>query len=256
MKREGLRHPKTLDLMARLSINRREAIGLLDLLFDFAMDYAPRGDIGKWGDGVIAGAVDWIGDAAVLVAALTDSGWLDKHDEHRLIIHDWPHHAPSFVGAKLKKIESSFLDCYKNPEYSEHSTERSSEPTIPLLSSPQTPSPPAPAAAQRNGAADAAVVELGEWEKARPLARRIKDAVYPNVPKLGRKDWLWVARVAVLGIRYGPSWIEPAFEALNSPNVKSPRGLMASVLDDECERNGTRLNRELPKIEIPKELQP
>ena len=63
MLREGLRHPKTLDLMARLGINRREAIGLLDLLFDWCIDYAARGDIGKWNNGVIAGAVDWNGDA-------------------------------------------------------------------------------------------------------------------------------------------------------------------------------------------------
>src|SRR4051812_40196140 len=101
MKREGLRHPKTLDLMARLSINRREAIGLLDLLWDWAVDYAPSGDIGKWTNGVIAGAIEWPGDADELVGHLVGIGWIDEHPTHRLVIHDWPDHAPQFLRAKL-----------------------------------------------------------------------------------------------------------------------------------------------------------
>ena len=140
MRREGLRHPKTLDLMARLCISRREAIGLLDLLFDWCIDYAVRGDIGKWNNGVIAGAVDWTGDADGLVHALVACGWLDEHQSHRLIVHDWPQHAPAFVRLKLKKLGTNFLDCYTDAV--EGSVEGSVEGAIPPLPSPLLPSPP------------------------------------------------------------------------------------------------------------------
>lgn len=116
MKREGLRHPKMMDLASRLGVNHREAIGLLDLLFDWAIDYAIRGDIGKWTDAVIAGSIGWTEDASLLVTALVDSGWLDRSKEHRLIIHDWPDHVPMFARAKMKKLKLTFVEAYKTEE--------------------------------------------------------------------------------------------------------------------------------------------
>ena len=158
MKREGLRHPKMMDLAARLSINHREAIGLLDLLFDWAIDYAIRGDIGKWTDAVIAGSVGWTEDASTLVTALVESGWLERSKEHRLIIHDWPDHVPMFARAKMKKLRLTFLECYeseKSPENNpEASTVATKEPSkegdtnpLPSLPLPSNPLPPQPAAA-------------------------------------------------------------------------------------------------------------
>lgn len=261
MKREGLRHPKTLDLMARLSINRREAIGLLDMLWDWAIDYAPSGDVGKWSNGVIAGALEWIGDADILVAALVGCKWLDEHDDHRLIIHDWPDHAPQFHRAKLKKLGLSFLNCYENSERTTDGSELDDAETVdgdtPLLSAnPCSSNQTAAAAQQERGAAAAAAVDSEEWAKAKPLANRLRKVLHADKPKLSDSDWLWLARVAVLGIRYGPDFYEPGFEALKNTKANSPIALMKTVLDDELQRLGTRLNRELSKIQITPEFLP
>jgi len=101
MKRETHRHPKTFELMAQLNCSRPEALGLLELLWDFAKDHAPRGDIGKWPDGAIARACDWAGPPDQFVKALVASKWLDRHELYRLVIHDWHVHAESWVRAKL-----------------------------------------------------------------------------------------------------------------------------------------------------------
>jgi hypothetical protein len=62
MRRAALRHPKTLALAALLGIPRTHAVGILECLFDWAADAAPQGNIGKWKNIVIAGALDWTGD--------------------------------------------------------------------------------------------------------------------------------------------------------------------------------------------------
>lgn len=100
MLRAGLDHPKTLDFAARLGVSRPQAIGHLELLWAFTADKAPRGDVGKWPDGAIARACDWMDAPEVFVEALTAAGFIDESEAHRLLIHDWPEHAPRFVRAK------------------------------------------------------------------------------------------------------------------------------------------------------------
>jgi len=130
VKREALTHPKLYDLACRLEVTRVEAIGYLTLLIDWASDYAAQGDIGKWPDRVIAMACDWHGNAGAFIGALVGAGWLDEHAEHRLIIHDWPEHAQTWVRAKLAKAKKDFLACYKPGVASgERSTERTGEPS-------------------------------------------------------------------------------------------------------------------------------
>lgn len=132
MKRETLRHPKTYDLASRLGCSRPEALGYLTLLWDHVTEVAPRGDIGKWPDGAIAGACDYRGNAEAFVDALVDAGWLERHDTHRLIVHDWPDHCERWVKAKLQKLRLEFLECYAR------SVEATVEPTTeePVEASP------------------------------------------------------------------------------------------------------------------------
>jgi len=54
---------------------------------------APQGNIGKLSDAAIARWVGWADDPAKLVDALVNSGWLDRSEGHRLIVHDWHAHA-------------------------------------------------------------------------------------------------------------------------------------------------------------------
>lgn len=112
MKREALRHPKMLDLAGRLRIPREHAIGIVSTLLDWVADMAPQGDVGKWPDGAIAVACGWSGDPAEFINHLCGAGWLDRHPEHRLLVHDYPDHAERFVKAKLAKDNKWFCLAY------------------------------------------------------------------------------------------------------------------------------------------------
>ncbi len=108
MKRALLTHPKTLDLASRLGCSRPEAIGYLALLFDFCAEYAAQGDIGKWSNGAISRACDWGDEPESFIDALTGAVWLDNHDTHRLLIHDWSDNCDNWVRAKVKKLGLKF----------------------------------------------------------------------------------------------------------------------------------------------------
>lgn len=109
MKREAFRHPKLLDLSVRLSCSRPEAIGFLQLLWDFTAEYAIQGDIGKHSNGSISKACDWTGNPDDFVRALVESGWMDEDDEYRLLVHDWADHCERWVKLKMDKIGKDFI---------------------------------------------------------------------------------------------------------------------------------------------------
>jgi hypothetical protein len=77
--------------------------GLLERLWQAAAKDAPRGDIGKFTDEEIAEAVGWLGAAEALLEILIAEGWLDRSTEHRLLIHDWPEHAPNWVKGNIER---------------------------------------------------------------------------------------------------------------------------------------------------------
>ena len=130
MKLDGLDHPKTLDLCARLDKDLPSVIGHLELLWAFTAQKAHRGDIGKWPDGAIARSAHWNGNATEFVKALTDAGFLDHSDQHRLLVHDWPDHCPRWVTSKLTRSGDDFAEnnCSAecSSECSPHSTQDSS----------------------------------------------------------------------------------------------------------------------------------
>ena len=114
MKLDGLDHPKTLDLASRLDISLPQAIGHLELLWAFVAQKTPHGNVGKWPDGAIARSAHWTGDATAFVTALVEAGFLDLHDEYRLIVHDWHEHAPRWVASKISRAGESF--CKKDTQ--------------------------------------------------------------------------------------------------------------------------------------------
>lgn len=132
MKRETLRHPKTFDLASRLGIDRARALGILTLLWDFAADSAIQGDVGKWPNGSIARACDWLEDADAFVEALVEAKWLDRSSTHRLVIHDWPHHCERWVHLKMGKLRLTFDSVYGPAE-------RTIEPTLEPSAKPSPP---------------------------------------------------------------------------------------------------------------------
>ena len=135
MKLEALDHPKTLEFAAQLEVELPTAIGHLELFWAFVAKKTPRGDIGKWSDGVIASACMWRGKAQQFVQALITAGFVDTDEEHRLLVHDWAEHCPNWVRAKLKKDGTEFAlkrrlkSALKTPPYDD-TNEGTKEPSI------------------------------------------------------------------------------------------------------------------------------
>ena len=109
MKRGTSRHPKLLHLCRILGLSRRDAVGLLELLWEYTCDYAPAGDIGKFDDNGIAAAVEWNGNPGELISALAEARWLDACPKHRLIVHDWAEHAPDYIKKRLSRMKTGFV---------------------------------------------------------------------------------------------------------------------------------------------------
>lgn len=117
MKRGTPRHPKVKFLAERLKIEHGHAVGILEMLWQYASEFYPAGDVGRATDRYIAEAVLWRKDPSILIAALVSEKWLDKVEgESRLLIHDWAVHAEDSVHMKLARQLRYFSDGSK-PKY-------------------------------------------------------------------------------------------------------------------------------------------
>ena len=94
------RHPKTYTLAQILSQRRSTIIGMLCLLWLWALDNkTPKVNISP---AALADITDWPGDCELLQKAMVSCGWLDVTDEG-LVIHDWK----DYVGRLLELRESN-----------------------------------------------------------------------------------------------------------------------------------------------------
>jgi hypothetical protein len=112
LKRGTTRHPKLFALCEALHCRRPAAIGYLVLLWEFASEYAPQGDIGRYSEKRIEAAMDFRGTAGSLIQALLTSGWLDTLESpggNCLVIHDWHDHCEESVRRKLQRHKLPFF---------------------------------------------------------------------------------------------------------------------------------------------------
>lgn len=117
MKRGTPRHPKTSDLADRLTragvpawLKHPCAVGLLESLWHFTAEFAPRGDIGRYSNKRIAAACGWGKNVDIFVQTMVDSIWIDRDEKHRLIVHDWKDHADDAVRKRLTRAGLSFVE--------------------------------------------------------------------------------------------------------------------------------------------------
>lgn len=87
-------HPKTRRAARKLGVNVPTVIGHLHLLWWWAVDYTPDGDLTHVDADDLADAARWEGDPQRLLDALVDCGPGDRagfleRDGDRLVIHDW-----------------------------------------------------------------------------------------------------------------------------------------------------------------------
>ena len=110
MKRGTIEHPKTLQLASVLKIHLLEAVGLLESLWHWTAKYSPRGDIGQYPDEFIAHGIHWHGKGDV-IAALIQCRWVDRSEEHRLVVHDWHEHADDSTKRSMLRKGLQFVTC-------------------------------------------------------------------------------------------------------------------------------------------------
>lgn len=103
-------------LASALAIPLPYAIGIMTLLWEHAAQHTPRGDIGSLPDEAIRQACCFP-KKGVLIGALVKCGWLDRDEDHGLVIHDWPDHCEQSVKKWLEYNHKKFLPIYgKYPE--------------------------------------------------------------------------------------------------------------------------------------------
>lgn len=108
-------------LQRRLGLSLKEAVGTLELLWRATIVNAMDGAIGRLDNETIAIECDFDGDPDLLIKTLVDCGWLDRCDTHRLVVHDWREHAPTFVKGNLERYNKQFaiatclVDCSEQP---------------------------------------------------------------------------------------------------------------------------------------------
>lgn len=107
MKRTGFDHPKHGRLCRLLKIDHAYSVGIVESILQVTARHAQRGDIGKWSNEEIAAAIGVSETPAdELITALVEAKWLDRHDECRLIVHDWDEHCEDSIHLALaRKIE-------------------------------------------------------------------------------------------------------------------------------------------------------
>lgn len=79
---------------------KTDVTGLLEMLWQFTTANAITGAVGRFSDADICA---WMGcrmhgkTPEQLIQILVDTGFLDRHDEHRIVVHDWHEHCPTFI---------------------------------------------------------------------------------------------------------------------------------------------------------------
>jgi hypothetical protein len=91
-------HPKLRKLARLLGLCRAHAIGMLHLLWWWAMDYAQDGDVSRFDPLDVALAADWDGEPALLLDALRSSGFLDEDGR----LHHWDDYAGRLIERRRK----------------------------------------------------------------------------------------------------------------------------------------------------------
>lgn len=90
-------------LQRRLRLSKLVTTGLLELLWQATAKNAPQGDIGRFSNEDIAIECDYDGDPDEMVDALVGCDWIDECADHRLVIHDWHEHCPTYIKGNLAK---------------------------------------------------------------------------------------------------------------------------------------------------------
>lgn len=92
------RHPKVFRLASKLRVHRAQAIGHLQYLWWWALDFAPTGNLSAFTPAEISAGAEWPGEPGPFHGALSECGWIDQDG----MLHDWG----DYAGRLLDKRET------------------------------------------------------------------------------------------------------------------------------------------------------
>jgi hypothetical protein len=92
------RHPKLFRLAGKLRVHKAQAIGHLQYLWWWALDFAPNGNLSAFTPAEISAGAEWPGEPGLFHVAMCESGWIDGDG----MIHDWWEYAGRLIAAKEK----------------------------------------------------------------------------------------------------------------------------------------------------------
>lgn len=258
---------KKLQRLLRISV--AECVGHLELLWIATQKNTPQGNIGKFSNEDIAIACCWDGDPDEFVAALVKCNWLDPHDEHRLIVHDWAQHCPSWVTGSLARHGRTIFGRENNTaeqleknarhDANEDARQVAKEPakdgareparepardatTYPILPypnqtnpSPSYPNQPASPCSQVNWRVRWSEVGEGEFfQRVRESANRF----HVRRIKLDR-DYVW--QCCWVACEFDQWTIDDTCDRLaRRGEVRKPRHFVEEVMRNLCDRHGER----------------
>jgi len=110
MKRGAPDHPKMRRLARRLGLPHMAAVGCMEMLWHWTARYAQDGAVGRYCDDDIADALHWTNPAERLITALVESGFVDRDETHRLVLHGWSEHCEDAVHMSLARARLRFAD--------------------------------------------------------------------------------------------------------------------------------------------------
>ncbi len=105
------RHPKTKRLARLLSVSLPCAVGHLQFLWWWAMDYAQDGHLAKFDAYDIADAAGWEGDAEAFLEALIccgiggGAGFVERDEYGAIWLHDWQDYGGKLFAERKKNAE-------------------------------------------------------------------------------------------------------------------------------------------------------
>ena len=101
-----LNHPKTRRLMRLLSLNQREAVGLLAMLWLNTMMWAEDGDLSSYSEEDLGESLCWDKDPKELIDALLSAGFLELAGG-RLMVKSWQEHTGKGLSLRSKIKEQN-----------------------------------------------------------------------------------------------------------------------------------------------------
>lgn len=210
------------------------ATAILEKLWHATITGAPRGNIGKFDNDCIAEMCGWMGDADQLIDLLVDSRFVDRHDEHRLIVHDWHDHAPNHVKGNVTRM-GGFLTITQaiTPDDEPRGVAPGDEPQgtgAPNLTKPNPTKQSAAACAAAES--EELFIRSIDVNAATAAAKKLAQVIRIDTTAGLTRDYFWQSCMIATGIDQGI--IGEIVTRLRNREIQKPKAYIDTALRDEC----------------------